>query len=274
MAFIGVILAVSCSTEDDGTGGNFAGTRQTNSTSGSKKFAEGLEEGETGAVPTVTFYSVDEEDTVTVTPGESQTAQAPLVIELAANVNNPEGYNYICEWRIWSTNENGSETNPLVTRFEENTTYTMMKSGGYGIKLYVTFTQDGDTIEYESEDISVVISESKLTCPDGFSPNNDSINDNFRITAQSIVKLDAKFFNRWGTLLHTATLETAQHVEGEPNKLILWDGRYKGTLVKDGIYLLHLNALGSDGLKYKIDKAISVLTGFREGSETTGGGSE
>ena len=214
---------------------------------------------------------MDEEDTVTVTPGESQTAQAPLNISLTANVSNPKNYKYICEWRIWEADKDESQT--LVTRFEENTTYLLTRSGGYNIKLYVTFSQDADTIEYESEPISVVISESKLTCPDGFTPNNDSINDTYRITAQSIIKLDAKFFSRWGEIIHTATLETAKHVEGEPNKLILWDGKKNGKVVDNGIYLLHLDALGSDGRKYKIKKSITVMTDYREGTEnTTGGG--
>ena len=272
MAVLSLIIAIACSQENEGLNEGSTSTRQTKNTEGSKRLVDSIAADETGAMPTVTFYSIDEEDTVTVTPGESQTAQAPLRMELAANVNNPDDYIYICEWRIWTTNDNGSEETPLVTRFEDNTSYTLTKSGGYGVKLYVTFSLDGDTIEYESDPISIVISESKLTCPDGFSPNNDSINDNYRVTAQSIVKLDAKFFNRWGTLLHSATLENAQHVEGEPNKLILWDGKYKGDVVKDGIYLLHLEATGSDDLKYKIKKSISILTGFREGEETTTGG--
>ena len=87
---------------------------------------------------------------------------------------------------------------------------------------------------------------------------------------EAIVKLDAKFFDRWGVKLHTATLENAQHVEGEPNKLVLWDGKYKGKVVENGVYYLNLEALGSDGRKYKIKKAINVLKGFREGSEESG----
>ena len=228
---------------------------------------------ETGAAPYILLYSIDDEDTVIVNPGESQTAQAPVEIRLYANIGNPDNYKCHCEWRIWSTKDNGSEDSPLVSRFEENTTYTLTQSGGYNAKLYLTFTQGNDTIEYASDPISIVISESKLTCPDGFTPNNDSINDTYRITAQSIVKLDAKFFNLWGENIHTTTLETAQHVEGEPNKLILWDGKRNGKTVDNGVYYLHLEALGSDGIKYKIRKAINVLKGFREGIENGGGGS-
>ena len=226
---------------------------------------------ETGANPVAIFYSIDEGDTVKVTPGESATTQAPLEIKLKGNVGNPDGYKYICEWRIWRTNDNGSEDSPLVTRFEENTTFTVTKSGGYGIKLYITFTLDNDTIEYESEQISVVISESKLTCPDAFTPNNDSINDTYRITAQSIVKLDAKFISRWGENIHTATLNNVQRVEDEPNKLVLWDGKRNGKVVEDGVYYLNLYGLGSDGIEYKIRNSITIVTKYREGSEKTGG---
>lgn len=220
------------------------------------------------ALPVVRFYSIDEADDVEVTPGESQTAQAPLDLTLIANVDNPDGYNYICEWRIWSTND--SEFNPLVTRFEEETSYTLTKSGGYGIKLYVTFTQGTDTIEYESDPMTIVISESKLTCPDGFSPNGDGINDEFRITAQSIVKLNATFFNRWGQKVHSVTLDNVEHAEDEANKLVLWDGRVNGKYVKDGVYFINLYGLGSDGIEYKIKKAVNVLKGFRENGETGG----
>ena len=286
LALSAVILTVACGTDDDHFQSTNISTRQTTETDSvandsvttdsvetdTVKGQEILPPDEIGANPYVKFYSVDEEDTVKVTSGESQTAQAPLDIQLIGNVGNPDNYNYICEWRIWSTKDNGSEENPLVTRFEENTTYTLTKSGGYGIKLYITFSLDGDTIEYESEPINIVISESKLVCPDGFSPNNDSINDTYRITAQSIVKLDAKFFNRWGEKLHTATLATAKHVEGEPNKLVLWDGKHNGNVVSDGVYILRLDAEGSDGIKYKIKKSISVMTKFHEGTETDSGG--
>lgn len=220
------------------------------------------------ASPVVGFYSVDDEEEVEVNPGESRTTQAPLDFTMTANVNNPDGYNYVCEWRVWNTSQ--SESTPLLTRFEENTTYRLTKAGGYGVKLYVTFYQGTDTIEYESEVITIVISESKLTCPNGFSPNNDGINDYFRVTAQSIVKLDASFFNRWGQKVHSVTLNDAQHADGEPNKLILWDGRSGGDYVKDGVYFLNLHAVGSDGVEYKIKKAVNVLKGFRENGETGG----
>jgi gliding motility-associated-like protein len=222
------------------------------------------------AAPVASFYSVDESATIELNAGDSQTAQAPLEVTLTANVDNPDNYNYICEWRVWNTKNN--EYNPLVTRFEENTSFTLTKAGGYGVKLYVTFTLDNDTIEYESETTTINISESKLSCPDGFSPNNDSTNDFYRITAQSIVQLEATFFNRWGQQVHSVSLRNAERATDEVNKLVLWDGKHNGKVVKDGVYFINLHATGSDGVEYKIKKAINILTGHRGYGETTGGG--
>ncbi len=206
------------------------------------------------AQPTISFYSIDEEADITMTEGESNTCQAPLDITCTANVEALEGYTHQCEWKIFNTNV--GETSPILTRFEENTSYTMIEAGSYGIKLYVSFfKQDADTLIYESDIFTITISESSLTCPNAFSPNGDGINDVFNIQYQSIVKFEAMIFNRWGQKLHTMNLGNID--EG-------WDGRSGGKYVKDGVYFININAVGSDGVEYKIKKAINVLKGFRD----------
>lgn len=216
------------------------------------------------AAPVIKFTTVDEEGEATdveMSPGDSQTAQAPLHIFMTANVEDEGQFEYVSEWRVYNSDKGEDEA--IVTRFTDDTDYTLTKSGGYGVKLFVTFvSQRGDTIEYESEPFNIVISESKLTCPDGFSPNGDGINDVFRVKYQSIVKLQGAIFNRWGKKLHTFTLD---------NLDAGWDGRQGGNYVKDGVYFLNIDATGSDGLHYKIKKAINVLKGF---SETDEGGTE
>ncbi len=213
------------------------------------------------AAPTVTFYSVDEGTDMTLSPGDSQTAQAPLDITCTANIDDAGGkYSYICEWRIYNSDQ--GEDAPLLTRFDEDIHYTLTVSGGYGVKLYVTFVDArNDTTEYESDQIQIVISESKLTCPDGFSPNDDGINDVLHIDYQSIVKLSGAVFNRWGKKLHSFTLQNVD--EG-------WDGKVGGSYVKDGAYLIHIDAVGSDGLHYRIKKVINVLKGYNEVDGSTG----
>lgn len=205
------------------------------------------------AEPTISFMSSEDETTISVAPGESQTCNAPLEITFNANLKDITGWSYKLEWRLYD--ERTGVDSPVVTRFEPTSTFTLTQSGGYAVILYVTFTDaQGHTIDYESQPMRVSISESKLSCPDGFSPNNDKINDVFVITHQSIVKIEGGIFNRWGQKLHTFTLNNLD--EG-------WDGYYNGKVVKDGAYFLNIQAVGSDGMKYNIKKVINVLTGFR-----------
>lgn len=211
------------------------------------------------AAPTVTYYSQEDEADIVMSEGESQTCEAPLEIRMNAGISEADGYNYVCEWRIYDANS-GDES-PILTRFEENTSYTLTSSGSFMIKLYVTFTgEDGKTVEYESESITIVISESSLTCPNAFSPNGDGINDIFEITYKSIVKLDGIIFNRWGQKLYSFNLQNVDNG---------WDGKVHGKYVKDGVYFIQLNAVGSDGVKYNIKKAINVLKGFSESGESS-----
>ena len=206
------------------------------------------------AAPTVSFYHPTEKADVKMSPGDSQTSPAPLDITCLANVDlQGTAYtDYTCEWRIYNSDE--GEQSTFLTRFDEDISYTLTKSGGYGIKLYITFRDaSNDEVEYVSEAFKIVISESKLSCPDGFSPNNDSYNERYIIEHESIVELEGAIFNRWGKKLYTITLQNVD--EG-------WDGKVGGKTVPDGIYLLNLEARGSEGVRYKVKKVINVLTGF------------
>lgn len=209
------------------------------------------------ANPTVVFYSADEGADVEMSPGDEQSASAPLSIKMYANLEENEGWNATCEWKLYSASE--TETKSILDRYEENTSYTMEQSGGYCIKLYVTFTNsDNDTIEYESEIFQLSITTSKLSCPDGFSPNGDGINDVFKVTYQSIISMQGSIFNRWGQKIYSFNLSNVD--KG-------WDGMYNGKYVKDGVYFLNLQATGSDGVKYNIKKAINVMKGLRDYDE-------
>ncbi len=209
------------------------------------------------ANPSVVFYSTDEGADVEMSPGDEQSAPAPLDIKMYANLEDNEGWDATCEWKLYSAT--GTETDALIDRYEENTSYTLNQSGGYYIKLYVTFTNsDEETVEYESEVFQLSITTSKLSCPDGFSPNGDGINDVFKVTYQSIISMQGSIFNRWGKKIYSFDL-------GNVDKG--WDGVYNGKYVKDGVYFLNLQATGSDGVKYNIKKAINVMKGLRDYDE-------
>ena len=216
------------------------------------------------ANPTLSFYSFDKKMDVTISEGESDIVQAPCEITCNGGLEYDDNIydKVVCEWKIFKSDE--GETSPIVDRFDEDVTYTLTESGGYGLKFYATFidSQNNDTIEYETQTgFSIVVSTSKLTATDGLSPNGDDINDVLKIECQSIVKLEGCVMNRWGKVLHTFTLSNIN--DG-------WDGYYNGKPVKDGAYLLYIDAYGSDGLHYKIKKAINVLKSFNESTDSTG----
>lgn len=215
------------------------------------------------AYPTVTFTiteivnNVVNTTDVEMSPGEEQTTNAPLQIKMFANLDDYTGWTPKCEWKLYNSKD--GEAKSILDRFEENTTYTLENSGTYHIKLYVTFSKpDEEDIEYESDVFSITITQSKLSCPDGFSPNGDSKNDVFHVTYQSIVKMNGVFFNRWGQKIYSFDLSNVD--KG-------WDGRQNGKYVKDGVYFLNLEAVGSDGVKYNIRKAVNVLKGWKEYDE-------
>ncbi|MBR4366119.1 MAG: gliding motility-associated C-terminal domain-containing protein [Bacteroidaceae bacterium] len=209
------------------------------------------------ATPTIVLFSIDDNADVTLNAGESKVVQAPVDLNCDVDIDD-KGYDYVCKWQFFSTK---GQENLLLTRYETSTTYTLTESGGYKVVCSITFSLDGDTVQYVSAPFTVTISESSLKCPNGFSPNNDDRNDKLNITFKSIVKLEGYIFNRWGKKLFTYTLDNA--AEG-------WDGRVNGKYVADGVYFLQLNAVGSDGVKYNIKKTINVLKGFNENMESSG----
>ena len=147
--------------------------------------------------PTATYTDINGEET----ESNEMSGQAPLVGRFKANPSNVEGYTATYEWRF--TKE--GETNPYLTRYEEETEYTFNMAGSHSIVVYATFTKGDDVIQYgqeywdETGPMRVTISESKLEMPNAFSPNGDGINDIYKAKDgyQSIVEFHAYIFNRW-----------------------------------------------------------------------------
>lgn len=192
-----------------------------------------------------------EEETL-INGGESYTASAPLKVSFEANPTEQEGYTYAYEWVIYLA-DNPEEA--ILRRFEPETEYTFYESGTFGVQLKITYTPDdgsAEPMEEEAEPIMIVISESSLKVPNAFSPNGDGVNDVYHITFQSLVKLEASIFNRWGQRICRMNLSNID--QG-------WDGTHGGKNVKDGVYFIVVEAVGSDGIKYNIRRDINILRG-------------
>ena len=111
---------------------------------------------------------------------------------------------------------------------------------------------DNDSVASDS----TVVLTSTLVMPNAFSPNNDRINDVYKVKSyQNIVEFHAYIFNRWGQKLY----EWTNIEEG-------WDGKYRGNDVKQGTYFVLVKAKGADGQTYNIRKDVNLLRGYIEGT--------
>lgn len=207
--------------------------------------------------PTATYVTEEGEE-----ENSNMSGNAPLLGRFRANPQNVGSYSATYQWRFTL---NG-ESEPYLTRYEEDTEYTFTKAGTHNIVVYATFINGNDTIAYTQEywdevgPMSVTISESKLEMPNAFSPNGDGINDIYKAKDgyQSIIEFHAYIFNRWGQKLY----EWDDPAGG-------WDGKYNGKDVKQGVYFVLAKAKGADGRTFNIRRDVNLLRGYSEESGST-----
>lgn len=208
--------------------------------------------------PTATYITEDGEE-----ESESYSGNAPLLGRFEANPENVGAYTASYEWRFTL----GTEAEPYLIRYEQDTEFTFTQAGAHSIVLYATFVNGNDTIAYTQQywadrgPLRVNISESRLEMPNAFSPNGDGINDIYKAksTHQSIVDFHAYIFNRWGQKLYEWT-----DIDGG------WDGKYKGKDVAQGVYFVLVKARGADGREYDIKRDVNLLRGYTESTGTIG----
>lgn len=117
--------------------------------------------------------------------------------------------------------------------------------------VYVRFVagNDSGSCDFTSETYTVYIGESRLECPNAFSPGvTEGTNDEWKVSYKSIVSFECSIFNRWG-------LQMCHF--NDPSQG--WDGKYKGKLVPPGVYYYVIRAKGTDGKNYKLSGDINIL---------------
>lgn len=126
---------------------------------------------------------------------------------------------------------------------------------------YVRFTADNAaaTCLFTGETYQVNIGESRLLCPNAFSPGaSEGVNDEWKVSYRSIVSFDCQIFNRWGQKLATLT---------DPSQG--WDGKHGGKVVPSGVYFYVIKARGADGKDYKLSGDINVINSRKGNAGTT-----
>lgn len=102
---------------------------------------------------------------------------------------------------------------------------------------------------YTGETYEVSIGESKLLCPNAFTPHTSpGVNDEWRVSYQSIVEFHCEIFNRWGSKIITLT---------DPSQG--WDGTIGGKKASPGVYYYVIRARGADGKAYNLSGDINII---------------
>jgi gliding motility-associated-like protein len=165
----------------------------------------------------------------------------PCEITFSAAVTDAAIYH---EWQI----SRSSEFETLENSYSDlEFTYTFRDNG----TTYVRFIANNSegTCEYVGQTFEVFIGESKLLCPNAFSPgSSEGVNDEWKVSYKSIVQFECNIFNRWGKKMITLT---------DPSQG--WDGKYNGKLVPAGVYYYVITAKGSDGVRYKLSGDINII---------------
>jgi gliding motility-associated-like protein len=93
-----------------------------------------------------------------------------------------------------------------------------------------------------------VIATRLIGVPNGFSPNNDGINDILYVEGVDIEKLLFRIYNRWGELVFEST-----------DKSVGWDGFYKGKLQEMDVYVYVVDAILFSGKNISLKGNVSLL---------------
>ena len=137
---------------------------------------------------------------------------------------------------------------------EDEFTHTFTEYGTTYAR-FICGNADG-SCDFTSETYTIYIGDSRLECPNAFSPNDDGVNDQWRVSYKSITDFDCHIFNRWGQEMAHLT---------DPSQG--WDGRYGGKTVPPGVYYYVIKAQGADGKNYKLSGDINIV-GYSTGRNT------
>jgi gliding motility-associated-like protein len=115
-------------------------------------------------------------------------------------------------------------------------TYLVTKKGAY----YVDIT---NTCGATRDSINIIDGTCKLYVPSAFTPNDDGLNDLFKVSGtSSVTEFEMRIFNRWGQLLFFSK---------NPNSG--WNGIYNGSMSLPGVYIYSIKykEMGATGTQYK-----------------------
>ena len=152
-------------------------------------------------------------------------------------INTATGGTYF-EWYL-------DDDDTLRTRSDAGFTYVYDDPGTYPVTL-IAENQYGCT-DTAKNDIKIHSLE-WLHVPNAFSPNDDQHNDYFSVIWRNLIEFEVRILNRWGEILYSSD---------DPD--FKWDGKYRGELVPEGVYVYQIKARGWSGERFNDAGSLVII---------------
>lgn len=122
---------------------------------------------------------------------------------------------------------------------------TFLDPGTYVVTLIATDEKGcKDTIQKPI----VILEEFYIYAPNAFTPDDDRINNAFRVSTIGIKDFEIKIFNRWGEVIFSST-----------DKRFAWDGTYQGAIVQDGVFTYAISYVANNGIEGKLHGHVTLI---------------
>ena len=116
--------------------------------------------------------------------------------------------------------------------------------------------ENNATQDSSISNLTCAVLPSRIFVPNAFSPNGDSLNDVWKVSALSVfnvvgnklTQFDARIYNKWGILV----FESNDIHKG-------WDGTFKGAKVPADVYIYLVSAKGVDDKSFQVSGNITLL---------------
>jgi len=167
---------------------------------------------------------------------QTDTASVSIILSLPNAISsNDTTINVDQEIALWSSGGTSYSWSPSVY-LDCFSCDTVICSPGEDITYYITVT---DSLGCNIEDtINVIVEYNPLFIPNGFSPNNDGVNDILFVRGGGVASIQFQVFDKWGTLI----FESLDINSG-------WDGTHKdnGKPLNTGVYVYRMDAQLKNG---------------------------